>query len=80
MLDRQRTTYTFTTAYIPLNALPAITSDITICSTEGAMLTRQAGSALESPLICSDQGSLTTISTRSRPTVTVHNPIKVCGS
>ncbi|KAB2892951.1 MAG: hypothetical protein F9K28_10690 [Bacteroidetes bacterium] len=39
-------TYTFTTAHIPLNALPAITSDITICSTEGATLTRQAGSPL----------------------------------
>ncbi|MBZ0310784.1 MAG: WD40 repeat domain-containing protein, partial [Anaerolineae bacterium] len=34
-------TYTFTTAHIPLNALPAITSDTTICSIEGATLTRR---------------------------------------
>jgi hypothetical protein len=38
-------TYTFTTAHIPLNALPAITSEITIIG-NGATLTLPVGSAL----------------------------------
>ncbi|KAB2892953.1 MAG: hypothetical protein F9K28_10700, partial [Bacteroidetes bacterium] len=52
-------TYTFTTAYLPLNALPAITSDITICSPEGATLTRQAGSPLFGFFEVSAGGNLT---------------------
>ncbi|MCL4880380.1 MAG: hypothetical protein KJ064_27250 [Anaerolineae bacterium] len=52
-------TYTFTTAHIPLNALPAIISDITICSIEGATLTRQADAPLFGFFEVSAGGSLT---------------------
>ncbi|KAB2892757.1 MAG: hypothetical protein F9K28_11200, partial [Bacteroidetes bacterium] len=52
------TTYTFTTAYIPLNALPAITSEITIIG-NGATLTRQTGSPLFGFFEVSAGGSLT---------------------
>ncbi|KAB2893766.1 MAG: hypothetical protein F9K28_07395, partial [Bacteroidetes bacterium] len=52
-------TYMFTTAHIPLNALPVITSDITICSIEGATLTRQTGSPLFGFFEVSAGGNLT---------------------
>ncbi|KAB2892694.1 MAG: hypothetical protein F9K28_11315, partial [Bacteroidetes bacterium] len=51
-------TYTFTTAHIPLNALPAITSEITIIG-NGATLTRQAGSPLFGFFEVSAGGNLT---------------------
>ncbi|MBZ0307586.1 MAG: hypothetical protein K8I82_16080 [Anaerolineae bacterium] len=51
-------TYMFTTAHIPLNALPAITSEITIVG-NGATLTRQAGSPLFGFFEVSAGGSLT---------------------
>lgn len=37
-------TYNFVTANNPLNALPKITTDVTICSQDGATLTHQSGS------------------------------------
>ncbi|MCL4878325.1 MAG: hypothetical protein KJ064_16810 [Anaerolineae bacterium] len=51
-------TYTFTTAHIPLNALPVITSEITIIG-NGATLTRQVGSALFGFFEVSAGGNLT---------------------
>jgi predicted outer membrane repeat protein len=51
-------TYTFTTAHIPLNALPAITSEITIIG-NGAALSRQAGSPLFGFFEVNTGGSLT---------------------
>ncbi|KAB2892924.1 MAG: WD40 repeat domain-containing protein, partial [Bacteroidetes bacterium] len=51
-------TYTFTTAHIPLNALPAITSEITIIG-NGATLSRQAGSPLFGFFEVNTGGSLT---------------------
>ncbi|KAB2892928.1 MAG: hypothetical protein F9K28_10750 [Bacteroidetes bacterium] len=51
-------TYTFTTAHIPLNALPAITSEITIIG-DGATLTRQAGAPLFGFFEVSAGGNLT---------------------
>ncbi|MCL4880466.1 MAG: PD40 domain-containing protein [Anaerolineae bacterium] len=51
-------TYTFTTTHIPLNALPAISSEITILG-NGATLTRQVGSALFGFFEVSAGGSLT---------------------